>query len=856
MKRITNKIIIPILSIFLLTNINVQAETGEIEISKQFEQYNQLDNESKKNTIRPSITVMDKDNNIKSAKSSSNYKAKGNTNLPESYSINEQNITVKNQEYTGSCWAFAYTSAMETTYLKKNQRDALLSPLHIDYTTAKIWNRTVGDGGNNEIAESYLASNYGPVRETTFPFTRFYSTTSYSSPYYLQPISTVYPQNYSQQYRVKDITRYPAIYKTIGNNTITYYNDNGIEYTKDEIDAIRNKIKEHIYNSGAITSYMYTNIVYYNNKYSSIYYDNSSNSYYYDGKSKSTCPEYSMYEYCQPNHMITIVGWDDNYQTKANNKGAYKVLNSWGESFGNGGYFYISYDDVIIETGLAQIDSIENKTFEYNNSYEYDPFGSTLSIIPNSTLRSAYAANKFERSNYVTTQSETLKQVGVFLANDSDIDIYVNPNSSSVGSISNMEHLGKYEGLTAGYHVIDVSNYNIKLTGQYYTVAVKYTNQFYANIPLEVNYYSFLGSSYSNDMTNKITSNYGESYISTNGYSWTDVKSYPITVQNSDGSTVTKKLTNGNATIKAFTVDNQITQIVSNGVYKIASGYNNNYVLDIAGGSKNAKANLQLYQSNNTNAQRFIITYKGNGYYEIQNVLSTKQLDVYGGYSTSGTNVWQYNYNGHDSQLWFIEKTSDGYYKFHPKTNPENLSLNMTSTNTNRANINVYTNSNSYNQKFTLVKDYDITGTQIISKGRYTIQSYKDSSKVLDVKGASTANKANVWLYKSNNTVAQKFNIKYRGNGYYSIMNVKSNKALDVKSASTANSANVWQYTYNGSCAQLWIIKYNSDGSYTFINRCSRKALDLKGAKTANKTNVQIYTSNNSAAQKFRIKAS
>ena len=105
-----------------------------------------------------------------------------------------------------------------------------------------------------------------------------------------------------------------------------------------------------------------------------------------------------------------------------------------------------------------------------------------------------------------------------FYYRHSDIDIYVNPNSSSVGSISNMKYLGKYEGLTAGYHVIDVSNYNIKLTGQYYTVAVKYTNQFYANIPLEVNYYSFLGSNYSNDMTNKITSNYGESYISTNGY--------------------------------------------------------------------------------------------------------------------------------------------------------------------------------------------------------------------------------------------------------------------------------------------------------------------------------------------------
>ena len=161
----------------------------------------------------------------------------------------------------------------------------------------------------------------------------------------------------------------------------------------------------------------------------------------------------------------------------------------------------------------------------------------------------------------------------------------------------------------------------------------------------------------------------------------------------------------------------------------------------------------------------------------------------------------------------------------------------MTYTSTNNANINITTNTSSVNQEFKLVRDNTISGNKVISSGRYIIMSSKKTSQVLDIKSGSKANKANVQLYKSNNTLAQKFNIIYRGNGYYSITNAK-----------------VWQYTYNGSCAQLWVIKSNGNGTYTFINRCSRKVLDLAGGKTANKTNVQIYTSNNSAAQRFKLK--
>lgn len=76
--------------------------------------------------------------------------------------------------------------------------------------------------------------------------------------------------------------------------------------------------------------------------------------------------------------------------------------------------------------------------------------------------------------------------------------------------------------------------------------------------------------------------------------------------------------------------------------------------------SKNNRANVIQATINNTiNSQKWIFVDAGDGYYNIYNSSSGRCLDLYGGYTADETNIQLFNANGTNAQKWKLVSTTN-----------------------------------------------------------------------------------------------------------------------------------------------------------------------------------------------------
>ena len=147
-------------------------------------------------------------------------------------------------------------------------------------------------------------------------------------------------------------------------------------------------------------------------------------------------------------------------------------------------------------------------------------------------------------------------------------------------------------------------------------------------------------------------------------------------------------------------------------------------------------------------------------------------------------------------------------------------------------------------------------GEKTIEDGTYNIVTKIDDNKVLEIEGKSTANNKKIQISQRLSVVnkSQAFEIKYLGNGYYSIKSKKSGKMLEVENGAHINGTKIQQNVENESNIQKWIIKESEeDGYYYLISKCNGLYLDIPGRRTDNGTKLQMYEGNNSIAQVFKF---
>lgn len=314
-----------------------------------------------------------------------------------------------------------------------------------------------------------------------------------------------------------------------------------------------------------------------------------------------------------------------------------------------------------------------------------------------------------------------------------------------------------------------------------------------------------------------------------------------------------------NQSLDTLAKDNR--NVLADGTYNIQSLVNPNYVLDIYGGYTTNGANVQLYRSNDTEAQLFKVTHDSQGYVTFTNVKSGKVLDVYGGTKKNNQNIWQFSSNGSRAQKWIVKPDGNGYVIISALDSNYVLDL-STGKAVNSSNIQLYTycGSNAQRWKFSkLVSKIDKLNSlaqsnkNVLADGTYVISTALSSNYVLDVYGGYTWNKANVQLFAKNGTDAQAFKVTHDSQGYVTFTNVNSGKVLEVAGSMAGNNANVQQYSLDGSRAQKWVVQKYGSG-YTIISALDPNfVLDLSGALVMNGRNIGLYQNNGSKAQQWNF---
>ena len=406
-----------------------------------------------------------------------------NSTIPSRYDLRDYRLvtSVKNQGSNGNCWAFAAIAVLESCILKATGIEYDFSEENMKNLMATFsdygWNKAyTNSGGITEMSRAYFLSWMGPVNE---------SDDKYVINTYLSPLmeSIMHVQN--------------IIFLPRSN-----YTDN---------DAI----KQAILNYGAV----YTSLYSMGTKYQ-----------YYTGPKN-------------PDHAVAIVGWDDNFSkdkfgSNTPADGAWICKNSWGNNWGEKGYFYVSYYDTrFAQVGASDVSFtfILNDTVKYDKNYQYDIIGRTDYLLTNQSTM-------WYQNTFNATSDEIIAAFSTYFDRQSNftVEIYVNDELKLTQNGSSV----------AGYFTINFDEFIPVYKNDVFKIIIKLVTSSEAWVPIS-----------EKSEANRVHYRPNTSFISYDGLNWIDLYDYSIDLDDR-GHYYRSQV----ACIKAFTIFNLTTTTTLNNV--------------------------------------------------------------------------------------------------------------------------------------------------------------------------------------------------------------------------------------------------------------------------------------------------
>lgn len=310
---------------------------------------------------------------------------------------------IRNQGTYGTCWAFAATSALESSLLPEEKY--LFSVDNMSMSNS--FNANQYDGGEYTMGMAYLAAWQGPVLEKDDPYGDGVSDDTLKAVKHVQEMQIIDGKDYEG-------------------------------------------IKEAVFKYGGVESSLYSTIR--SSQDSSVYYNRENSAYCYIGTEK-------------PNHDVVIIGWDDNYpssnfNTQLEGDGAFICQNSWGSDFGEDGIFYVSYYDTNIGTHNVVYTRVDN-TDNYDNIYQSDLCGWVGKMGYDS--EQIYGANVFKAKGNENLSAASFYATGA----NTEYELYVVHDFKNEKSFANREKLASGVVKKAGYYTIDFDEQQLKAGEKY-----------------------------------------------------------------------------------------------------------------------------------------------------------------------------------------------------------------------------------------------------------------------------------------------------------------------------------------------------------------------------------------------------